>query len=65
LHAAVTPVSPVDNWARWDCPFGNADVNCDGSVDFCDINPFLLALFDPLAYHAAYQPRLTGPLPQS
>ena len=30
------------------------DVNCDGSVDFFDIDPFLLALFDPAAYAAAY-----------
>ncbi len=30
------------------------DVNCDGVVDFFDIDPFLLALFDPPAYAAAY-----------
>lgn len=37
---------------------GNAatrgDVNCDGSVDFFDIDPFLLALFDPTGYAAAF-----------
>lgn len=31
-----------------------ADTNCDGSVDFFDVDPFLLALFDPLAYEIAF-----------
>ncbi len=30
------------------------DLNCDGVVDFDDINPFVLALSDPQAYQAAY-----------
>ncbi len=30
------------------------DVNCDGAIDFFDIDPFLLALFDPAAYALAY-----------
>jgi DNA-binding beta-propeller fold protein YncE len=30
------------------------DLNCDGSVDFDDINPFVLALVGPAAYQAAY-----------
>ncbi len=30
------------------------DTNCDGVVDFDDINPFVLALSDPDAYQAAY-----------
>ncbi len=30
------------------------DVNCDGLVNFFDIDPFLLALFDPPAYQAAF-----------
>jgi hypothetical protein len=30
------------------------DVNCDGSVGFADINPFVLALTNPAAYQAAY-----------
>ncbi len=30
------------------------DANCDGSVDFFDIDPFVLALFDPAAYLAAF-----------
>ncbi len=31
-----------------------ADVNCDGTVDFFDIDPFLLALFDAAGYDAAF-----------
>ncbi len=30
------------------------DVNCDGRVDFDDIDPFVVALTGPLAYAAAY-----------
>jgi hypothetical protein len=30
------------------------DLNCDGVVDFYDINAFVLAISDPLAYQAAY-----------
>ncbi|MEW6250660.1 MAG: hypothetical protein AB1716_08420 [Planctomycetota bacterium] len=30
------------------------DLNCDGVVNFNDINPFVLALTDPLAYMHAY-----------
>ena len=30
------------------------DANCDGVLDFDDINPFVLALSDPSAYQAAY-----------
>jgi hypothetical protein len=32
----------------------HGDVNCDGTVDFFDIDPFLLALFDPTGYATAY-----------
>lgn len=31
-----------------------ADMNCDGAVDFFDIDPFLGALFDAAGYAAAY-----------
>ncbi len=31
-----------------------ADVNCDGAIDFFDIDPFILALFDPAGYAAAH-----------
>jgi hypothetical protein len=30
------------------------DLNCDGVVDFADINPFVLALSDPAAYAVTY-----------
>ncbi|MEW6249246.1 MAG: FG-GAP-like repeat-containing protein [Planctomycetota bacterium] len=30
------------------------DLNCDGAVNFDDINPFVLALSDPAGYAAAY-----------
>ena len=30
------------------------DLNCDGTVDFNDINPFVLALTDPAGYAAAF-----------
>ena len=33
---------------------GIGDLNCDGAVDFADINPFVLALSDPAGYEAAY-----------
>ncbi len=30
------------------------DTNCDGTIDFFDIDPFLLALFNPTQYAATY-----------
>ncbi len=33
-------------------PYG--DLNCDGAIDFGDINPFVLALSGPAGYHEAY-----------
>lgn len=30
------------------------DTNCDGNIDFFDIDPFVLALFDPAAYAVAF-----------
>ncbi len=36
------------------CPAGRGDANCDGAVNFFDIDPFLLALFDLPAYTAAF-----------
>jgi len=30
------------------------DINCDGTVDFDDINPFVLALTDPVGYQREY-----------
>ncbi|TWT41909.1 Thermophilic serine proteinase precursor [Phycisphaerae bacterium RAS1] len=35
-------------------PFALGDMNCDGNIDVLDINPFILALSDPIAYAAQY-----------
>jgi hypothetical protein len=37
-----------------ECETVRGDLNCDGSVGFLDINPFVLALTDPAAWHLAY-----------
>lgn len=34
--------------------FQTCDANCDGVVDFFDIDPFVLALLDPAAYAAGH-----------
>lgn len=36
------------------CPGGPGDANCDGTVDFFDIDAFLLALFDAPGYLEVY-----------
>lgn len=52
-------------WPQWRCDAANTalavvstaargDLNCDGLVDFGDINPFVLALSDPAGYAAAF-----------
>ncbi len=35
-------------------PVIRGDANCDGNVDFFDIDPFLLALFDPTTYASTF-----------
>ncbi len=56
------PIS-TNNLAAWElsgvaavlpCPAAAGDANCDGSVDFFDIDPFLDALFEPESYTCAY-----------
>ena len=42
----------VNNIAKWGCVRG--DLNCDGVVNAFDIEPFLLALFDPDEYSNQY-----------
>ncbi len=37
-----------------ECEVVLGDMNCDGVLSFADINPFVLALLDPVAYAAAY-----------
>jgi hypothetical protein len=36
------------------CPGSRGDVNCDGLINFFDIDPFLLALFDLPTYQTTY-----------
>jgi hypothetical protein len=36
------------------CPGLRGDANCDGAVNFFDIDPFLVALFDEAAYRQTY-----------
>jgi hypothetical protein len=36
------------------CPTTLGDMDCDGDVDFDDINPFVLALSDPLSYWTTF-----------
>ncbi len=44
------------NWRTWiaQLTLTRGDVNCDGVVDFGDINPFILALSNPATYAAMY-----------
>jgi hypothetical protein len=35
-------------------PWEKGDMNCDGAIDFGDINPFVLALSDPAGYAQQY-----------
>ena len=37
-----------------ECEFTVGDVNCDGTINYADINPFVLALSGQSAYHARY-----------
>jgi subtilisin family serine protease len=41
-------------WVKPVGPLLPGDLNCDGVVGFKDINPFVLALSDPVAYQAAF-----------
>ena len=43
----------LSNWAT--LPWKPGDLNCDGVVNNFDIDPFVLALTNPSAYHAAYR----------
>lgn len=40
--------------AKWACAWGLGDLNCDGLVNFADIDPFVLALSDQAGYEARY-----------
>ena len=60
FHISGTRFAGTDNDAYFDDLFvrlgGRAagDLNCDGDIDAFDIEPFLIALFDPQGYAAAY-----------
>ncbi len=41
-------------WARWGCPYGKGDLNCDDAFNGADIDSFFLALGDPAAYAAQF-----------
>jgi len=36
-------------------PWPDGDMNCDGQVGFADINPFILAITDPIIWQATYE----------
>lgn len=52
FHRAGGKISAY--WARRGCPFGVADLNCDGYVDFADIDPFVAAMTDRSSYEQQY-----------
>jgi hypothetical protein len=65
LGAVVWAQQPLDHYpaevyqaAKSLWPFRGlvipGDLNCDGLLTFDDINPFVLALSDPVAYEAQY-----------
>ncbi len=45
---------PSHYMARWGCGFDRGDLNCGGTVDAFDVEPFILALVDPQGYSLAY-----------
>jgi hypothetical protein len=46
-------IDDVEIWA-FGHPQTVGDLNCDGNINFLDINPFVLALVDPAGYAATY-----------
>ncbi|TWT41067.1 Thermophilic serine proteinase precursor [Phycisphaerae bacterium RAS1] len=57
ITCSATPASADDNsnMVPDECETGlPGDMNCDGVVDILDINPFILALSDPVGYASAY-----------
>lgn len=55
-ESAANKPAQVHNTQFAKGPFGfrKGDLNCDGNVDFADINPFVLALTNPAAYQTAF-----------
>ncbi len=56
IQAQAAPASADDNLNGIpdECEGLVGDMNCDGTVDFADINPFVLYLSDSVAWRAAY-----------
>jgi hypothetical protein len=50
----TTPFGPDATLATLGGGFAIGDMNCDGEIDFNDINPFVLALSVPASYTEAY-----------
>jgi len=48
------PPRPVVDMGAYEVQFGRGDANCDGVVDFDDINPFVKALIGQGTYEAKY-----------
>ncbi len=56
-HSVTYPgwnIDDIEIWGQLAPPFAAGDVNCDGSVDFGDINDFVLRLSNFAAYLAAH-----------
>ncbi len=47
-------IDDLELWALVPAPSAAGDLNCDGAVDFGDINPFVLALVNPIEYGNMY-----------
>jgi hypothetical protein len=47
-------IDDIEIWALAPAPGMVGDLNCDGTVDFGDINPFVLALTNPGVYATTY-----------
>jgi hypothetical protein len=47
-------IDDIEIWALVPPPYPIGDMNCDSSVDFGDINPFVLALTNPSGYATSY-----------
>ncbi|MEW6197290.1 MAG: hypothetical protein AB1601_01305 [Planctomycetota bacterium] len=47
-------IDDIEIWGVQPQPYRPGDMNCDGNVDFGDINPFVLALTNPAAYVAQF-----------
>lgn len=52
--AGGTPQGAGTTCVATACPPCRGDLNCNGVVDFGDINPFVLALTNPAAWQSAY-----------